>query len=161
MEVTGALSIKPSGNISLSTLTSVMTQPPSSPQPPIHEKDDLIPVSAGRHFLRRPNIPLPPLSLLCCCLHTTSCLSRVGQRSAQTAFRLCRHRSFHSYPTFVFFHQDHKKKKNLGHHQDLTDSDTYRYSYRRYSPLSDAKNNKHDVTRCLKSKLYCTLLCFI
>lgn len=111
MEVTGALSIKPSGNISLSTLTSVMTQPPSSPQPPIHEKDDLIPVSAGRHFLRRPNIPRPPLSLLCCCLHTTSCLSRVGQRSAQTAFRLCRHRSFHSYPTFVFFHQDHKKKK--------------------------------------------------
>lgn len=110
MEVTGALSIKPSGNISLSTLTSVMTQPPSSPQPPIHEKDDLIPVSAGRHFLRRPNIPRPPLSLLCCCLHTTSCLSRVGQRSAQTAFRLCRHRSFHSYPTFVFSPGSQKEK---------------------------------------------------
>ena len=147
MEVTGALSIKPSGNISLSTLTSVMTQPPSSLQPPIHEKDDLIPVSTGRHFLRRPNIPV---------LRSVSSAAAYTRRAvwAESASAQPRQLSGRVVISLfirillLFFHQDCKKKKTLGHHQDLTNSDTYR----RYSPLFDAKNNKHDVTRCLKKQ---------
>ncbi len=63
-EVMKVLPIKPSGNISLSSQTSVTTWLPSSLQTSLHEKDDISPISAGRHFLcttRRPNISI----LLC------------------------------------------------------------------------------------------------